>query len=190
MISEAPSPRVRLLDFFSVKDVFALRNVIIMGLMAALTAVLSRFTIYISPTQKFMDIAYLPGAVIAMLYGPWAALGFGFVSDTVGYFANPQGVYFFGYAVSKMVSLFIYACFFYKQRVTLGRAIAARALVLVIVVFGLNFVWQSIMMGQLSAAYFTSTRLVLNAVQFPFHVALILLLGKPAERIKTVIQKD
>ena len=177
----------RLSAFFSIKGVFSLRNIVVMGLMAALTAVLSYTTVYIVPSQKLVDISYLPGAIVAMLYGPWAALAFGLVSDTIGYFSNPVGAYFFGYAISRMVTLFIYACFFYNRPVSLMSAAVARLLVMAVVFFGLNFLWQSILTGGLAAAYFTSTRLIINAVSYPFHVALTMLAAKPAQKIMPMI---
>ena len=170
--------------FFATKGVFSPQNVVMMGILTAVAAILSRFSIYLTPTFKAITFTYLPGALVAMLFGPWAGLAYGFVSDTAMYLMNPQGGYFPGFAISEMVSCFIYACFLYRQRITVLRVAAARALILLFVMFGLNFVWLSIMYGQLAGGFFTGARRINNLAQFPFHVAITWFAGKRAVELK------
>lgn len=184
---EASDSRITLKDFFAYRNVFSLRNVIVMGLMISLSAILSRFTIYITPTFKAISFAYLPGAVVAILFGPWAALVYGFVNDFTSYIVNPQGIYFPGYALSAMLSYFIYACLLYKRPITLWRVIIARVLILITVVFGLNYVWMSIMVGTTAGGYFTGVRLINNIVQLPFHALLITSVCKLLNRLKAYL---
>jgi ECF transporter S component (folate family) len=134
-------------------------------------------TIYLTPTFKAISFSYLPGVITAVLFGPWAALIYGLAADTVGYMANPTGGYFFGYAISAMVTYFIYAVLLYgsqndKLWQLVVRAAIARILIIGIVFFGLNFQWARMTYGQVAGAFFTGVRLINNAVQFPFHVAL------------------
>ncbi|MDR2296259.1 MAG: folate family ECF transporter S component [Clostridiales Family XIII bacterium] len=169
---------------FAVKSAFTLENLILMGLMAAIAAVLSRFSIYLTPTFRAITFAYLPGALTAMLCGPWCALAYGFVSDALQYLANPQGGYFPGYALSEMLSCFIYALLLYKRPVKLWRVIAARLIILVLVTMGLNYVWMRMMYGTLAGGYYTGARLINNLVQLPFHAVLITLVGKRAVKLR------
>jgi len=171
-------------DFFSIKGVFALRNCVFMGFLAAIAVLLGLYgTVYITATFKAVSFSYLPGAVAAALFGPWAALAFGFVADTVKFVANPQGAYHPGYALSEMAHYFIYACFFYKQRLTLWKPFAARLIVIITVFFGLNFLWQNMMMGSNAAAFFTGVRLINNFVQWPFHALLTYFVCKYTVRL-------
>ncbi|MDR2356195.1 MAG: folate family ECF transporter S component [Clostridiales Family XIII bacterium] len=160
---------------FAIKNAFTLENLILMALMAAIAAVLSRFSIYLTPTFRAITFTYLPGVITAALCGPWCALAYGFVSDALQYFANPQGGYFPGYALSEMLSCLIYALFLYGKPVKLLRVAAARLVVLVLVTMGLNYVWMNMMYGTLAGGFYTGARLINNLVQFPFHVAIIML---------------
>ncbi|MCL2056658.1 MAG: folate family ECF transporter S component [Oscillospiraceae bacterium] len=178
-------------SFFSPRGVFCLRNVTVMGLMIGFTAILSRFgTIYITPTFR-ITFAYLPGAAVAMLFGPWAALVFGFASDFVGYITNPVGAYFPGFAISDMVHYFIYACFFYKRPYkflpVLIKAVAARLLFVAVIVMGLNYFWMSILTGAVAGSYFTGARLISNLALLPVHALLIAYTCKLLERVKPYI---
>ncbi len=172
--------------FFSLQNVFTTRNIILMGLMLAIGAVLSRFSIYITPTFKAVSFAYLPGTVVACLMGPWAALAYGFINDFIAYIVNPQGPYFPFYAISEMTAYFIYACLMYRQRVTYLRALIARALILIVVVFGLNYVWTMMMYGTAASAYFTGVRFINNLGQMPFHALLITLVIRQLGMIKAL----
>jgi ECF transporter S component (folate family) len=170
-------------DFWNARSVFALRNLTVMGVMLALGAVLSRFTLYITPTFKGIGFAYLPGALVALLFGPWAAIAYGFLSDAVNYFSNPQGFYFPGYALSEALSYFLYACFLYRRPVSVWRVAAARGLILIFITLGLNCFWDAAMYGANPAGFYTGTRLLNNLIQFPFHAALVLVLGRRALEI-------
>jgi hypothetical protein len=64
------------------------------------------------------------------------------------------------------------------------RIASARALILLLVILGLNFVWLSLMYGQSAGTFFTGARLVNNLVQFPFHVALTWFVGKRVVALK------
>jgi ECF transporter S component (folate family) len=164
------------------KTAFSLENLILMALMAGVAAILSRFSIYITPTFKAIGFAYLPGAIVAMLCGPWYALAYGFVSDALQYLANPQGGYFPGYALSEMLSCLIYALFLYERPITLWRVIAARLVILVSVTMGLNYIWMRMMYGTVAGGYYTGARLVNNLVQLPFHALIITFVGNRLAR--------
>ena len=170
-------------EFFSAKGVFALRNLAIMSMMAALTVIFARFDIFITQYQRFFTVRYLPGVVVAYLFGPIAALAFGIVSDTVGFFARGGGMYHPGFAISAMVSFFIYACFLYKQKLTILRVVLARLLDVSIVVLGLNFIWLSQIMGMTASSFYVSGRLMSHLAQFPIHVALIYMFCRIAKDV-------
>lgn len=173
-----------LLSFWRLKGVFSTRKLAVMGLLVALTALLSCFSIYLSETFRLISFAYLPGALGSLLYGPWAGLSMGFAGDFVAYMVKPMGGYFFGYALSAMLQNLIYTLFLYKRPVSLWRVAAAQVLVVVFVSLGLGFVWQQMMTGKTAAEFFVGFRLIKNLVLFPVDTALIFLLGRLAQRLE------
>lgn len=181
-----PGARIAAPGFFRVKGVFTLRHVVFMGVLLAFTTILASpaLTIYITPTFKAISFSYLPGLLAACMFGPWAGIVYGFAADTLGFLANPQGGYFPGFAISEMVTYFIYALLLYKQKITLPRIIISRAIILVIVYLGLNFIWLSLMYGETGGGFYTGARLINNLVQFPFHVFIIWAILKQLKRIR------
>jgi ECF transporter S component (folate family) len=171
--------------FFGLHGVFTTRNLVIMALMVALKVALSQFTIFATMQFKAFNLDYLPGAMVAALYGPWAGLAYGFVADTAGYFARPVGAYSPFYAISEMTMYFIYACFTYQQTISYLKVAAARVLIMVIVIFGMNFLWGAILYGSSASGFFTSVRLINNLIQLPVYVFLSAWCAKLARRLET-----
>lgn len=165
-------------DFFNPRDVFKTRSLVIMALMVALSTVLSMLETYVDPSQKLYSFAYLPRAMAALSFGPWAALAVGFVSDFTGFLTNPQYGYFFGYALSAMLTDFFCALLLYKKEIVVWRVAVARILVVIFVIFGLNSIWQIAYFGTEAGKFFTGFRVVRNLVQFPLDVYLITTMGR------------
>ncbi|BED92561.1 MAG: folate family ECF transporter S component [Candidatus Paraimprobicoccus trichonymphae] len=166
---------------------FNAKNIVIISLMLALATVLDMFsTIYISPSLKLISFSYLPGIVISILHGPIMALIYGLLSDTLLYFVNSHGEYFYGYAISKMITFFVYALFLHKKPHKIWRILVAKILNKVIVVFGLNYVWSSMLFGSIASTYFTKIRLVNNLIQFPLHCFLIILIDRYLKNSKFI----
>lgn len=171
--------------FFSLRGVFKTRNLVVMALMVALHIILRQLTsVYITPTFRALSFAYIPGVMVATLYGPWAGIAFGFVVDLVGFISKPVGFYFPGYAVSEMVINFIFAVALFEKPVTVKRAVLAQLAVVITVYFGLNFLWNVIMYGAVASKYFTGARLVSNLIQLPMHAALIAFFSRLAVQLE------
>ena len=173
-------------EFWNPRGVFCLRNMTVMAMMLALRVILGYFTIQPLPQFRFFSVTFIPMAMVAYLYGPWAALVFGVLGDTLGFITRPMGAYFPGFAISEAVICFIYACFTYKRPVDnlkrlVLRVTAARILIAIIVFFGLNFLWFRIMavLGLVPAAiaepaafFIASYRLVNNLIMLPLYITL------------------
>jgi ECF transporter S component (folate family) len=170
-----PWPRLTASEFFSGKDVFTVKNLAMTAILLAARTILNLpfLTIYITPTFKLITFSYMADAICAMAFGPLAALAFGFAGDTLGFFVNPGGAYFPGFAVSEMVTCFLFALFFYKRPITWPRVVAVWILNLVIVLLGLNSLWLILVYGQTAGMTFTVARVVSNAVQSPLHIILL-----------------
>ena len=176
---------------------FPLRSITVMAMLLAFYVVLRLFgTIYITP-QFRIGFTFIPIAVTAFLYGPWAALIFGFLSDILGYISRPTGPYFPGFAISEMVHGLIYAFFLYKRPVDsliwlIIRVAIARVLIAVVVLFGLNYIWFSFF-GHLIGApanlrepfvFFIATgRLLSNLLLLPTYIFFSVVFVRLADKL-------
>lgn len=171
------------MSFFSIKNVFKTQNLVVMALMVALKAVLSSFAIYITPTFRIFSFTYLPGAMVALLYGPWAGIVFGFASDFIGYFVHPMGPYLPVYAFSEMVANFIYALFLYRRPLVVWRTVLAQITVVIVVIFGMGYLWNWLLYGAVATSFFTGARFLSNLINTPVYVFLIMVMGKVCLRV-------
>jgi ECF transporter S component (folate family) len=171
----ARGPSLR--EFFSAAGVFTVRNVVVMAVLLAIRAILNLpfLTIYIGPDFKLITFSYVADAFTAMLFGPIAGAVFAFAGDTLGFFAlsGAGGAYFPGFALSEIVTCFIFACFFYKRRITLPKIIGAWLINLGVVLLGMNSLWLILMYGMEAGKVFTLARVVSNIVQSPAHIAIL-----------------
>ena len=174
---------VFLKSIFDPRGVFKTRNLAVMALMVAFSAALSALEIYVDPTQKVYSFSYLPRAMAALAFGPWAAVIVAFVSDFVSFLTRPQYGYFIGYALSAITVDFTCALFLYKREITAVRVVLWRVVVLAVVVFGMNGVWQVLYLGTEPAKYFTLVRVARNLLQFPFDVYLVVTLGRQTRKL-------
>jgi len=166
-------------EFFSLQGVFKTRNLVVMALMASLSMVLEQYTtIYLTPAFKLITFSFLPWAVVATLYGPWAAVAFGFVADTVNYLAKPGGPYFMGYTLGIMLECFIYACFLYKKPIRIWRVAAARLLVTVLIELGLNYLWNTMLYGTAASTFFTGYRFAVRFAMLPLYTLMIVTVSR------------
>jgi ECF transporter S component (folate family) len=175
-------------EFFSQKNVFTVRHLAIMAVLLAIRIILNMpfLTIYLAPEFKLITFAYLTDAITAMLFGPIAGIVFAFAGDSLGFLASSGsgGAYFPGFAVSEMVTCFIFAAFFFKRRVTWPRVIAAWALNLAVVLLGMNSMWLILMYGMDAGAVFTAMRFISNVAQSPVHIALMFFILRKVSSIK------
>ena len=168
----------------SARRVYNARNIAIMGLLVAVTAVMAPFfNIYLNPETRLFSFTYLPGAVASVLFGPVAGLCVGFAGDFVGWVTTPgNGPYFPGFALSAMLQNLIYALLLYRSaRNTerpaklLLRILLAQMLVLVCINLGLNMLWLNIMYGTAAGDMYSFFRVGLKLAQFPVDIALLFL---------------
>ena len=182
MENRAPTLR----EFFST-DVFSIRAVVTMAVLLAIRTILGLplLTIYIGPGFKLITFAYVTDAITAMFFGPIAGIAFGFTGDFLGFLANSGvgGPYFPGFAISEIVTCFLFACFFFKRKITWPRVITVWLLNLVIVLLGLNSLWLILMYGMSAGEVFALARVVNNAVQSPVHILILYFLLTRVRRL-------
>ncbi|MDR0852109.1 MAG: folate family ECF transporter S component [Clostridiales Family XIII bacterium] len=181
------SPRITPRELFSTKNVFTTKHLVVMAILLAARTILNLpfLTIYVSGI-KLITFAYLTDVAAAVLYGPWAGLAFGFAGDTLGFFASLStgGAYFPGYAISEMITCFVFAVLLYKRNITWQRVAIAWAINLIVVILGLNSVWLILMMGKSAGEVLTLMRVGINLIQFPIHIILTTLILKYLGKVK------
>ena len=163
-------------EFFA-GNVFTPKAVAALAVLLAIRTILGLpfLTIYIGAGFKLITFAYLTDALAAMFYGPIAALAFGFAGDLLGFISSSGagGGYFPGFAISEMVTCFLFACFFFKRKITLPRIIIVWIINLGAVILGLNSIWLILMYGMSAGEVFAIARVINNAVQSPLHIAIL-----------------
>ena len=132
-------------------------------------------TLYIPlPNNLHVFFDYTPKALCAMLCGPVAALGVGFVMDILGFLARPMGAFFPGYTVTTMVTMLIYALGFYNQKITLPRIAITKLIVNVVCNIGLNSLWNSMLMGKAFVVFLAGSA-TKNLLLWPIEVLVMVI---------------
>lgn len=142
------------------------------SMLLAVSIVLSIFVmIPISPTLK-MGIAYLATAMLGMIFGPVLGGLTAGLGDLIKFLLKPDGIFFPGFTLNAILGGVIYGLFFYKNRVSLSRCIAAKVSVNLFLNILLNTYWLSILYGDAYLVLLVS-RLWKNIVLLPFEVTLL-----------------
>ena len=182
---EDRAPTLR--EFFAT-DVFTVRAVVVMAALLAIRTILGMpfLTIYIGPGFKLITFAYVTDAITAMFFGPIAGIAFAFTGDFLGFLSSSGagGAYFPGFAISEMVTCLLFACFFFRRKITWLRVIIVWILNLAIVLLGLNSLWLILMYGMSAGEVFALMRVVTNVIQSPLHILILYLLLTRIRRLE------
>jgi len=128
------------------KNLHNTRLVVFAALMVAMARALSLVpSIPIFHTK--LSFGFLARALCAMVCGPMLGLVYGFVEDILGFILQPSGEFFFGYTLSTMLGVLIYALCFYRRRVTVVSIVVANLLVNLLVNAVLGSVWNVMIRG-------------------------------------------
>ncbi len=154
-----------------------LKSIRVLGACALLIALtIAITTLYIPlPNNLHVFFDYTPKALCAMVCGPVAALGVGFVMDILGFLARPMGAFFPGYTVTTMVTMLIYALGFYNQRLTIPRIAITKLVVNVVCNICLNSFWNSILMGKAFTVFLVGSA-TKNLLLWPVEVIVMVLI--------------
>jgi len=151
----------------------SIRVLAAVALLIALTIAIT--TLYIPlPNNLHVFFDYTPKALCAMICGPVAALGVGFVMDILGFLARPMGAFFPGYTVTTMVTMLIYALGFYGKKITIPRVAITKLAVNVICNIGLNSLWNSILAGK-AFVVFLAGSVTKNLLLWPIETAVMVI---------------
>lgn len=157
------------------------RSLALGAMCVALHVVLNQFTIPVSAVLE-IGFDFLALSAAGCLCGPWVAGLTGLGADVLGYFLRPNGEYFPGFTLSAILMGILYGLWYYKKPVRLWRCAAAHLSAVLLFNFFLTPLWLHIMYGQ-AFVVLSSMRLVKNLLQFPFSVALSLLVLRGLARV-------
>ena len=164
----------------SKQEFFNVKSLVGVSLLTALNVAAGAFEIQLTPLLKIGFASVFAGAS-GMFFGPLPTAFACVIADHLKFLINPGGPYFIGFPINELLIGFIYGCFFYKQKVTLKRTIAARLTVTVLINLILTPLWLNIMYQN---PLFTTVRIVKNILMFPFDVAILHVVLKATEKIK------
>lgn len=124
----------------------AVRMMVFAALMIAMTRALSLIpSIPIAHTK--LSFGFLARSLCALICGPVLGTAFGFAEDILGFILQPTGEFFFGYTLSTMAGVLIYALCFYRARITVWRLVLANILVNILVNAVMGSVWTMMVRG-------------------------------------------
>lgn len=127
-------------------DLYSTRNLVFAALMVAMARVLALIpSIPIAHTK--LSFSFPARAMCALVCGPVAGMAYGFVEDILGFILQPTGEFFFGYTISTMAGMLVYALCFYRRRVTVVRIVVANVLVNIFVNAMMGSLWTMMIRG-------------------------------------------
>ncbi len=148
-----------------------LRSLTGMGLLLALSIVLSFFTVQVTPSIK-IGVGYLVTALLGMMYGPVAGGLAAGAGDIIKYVIKPTGPFFPGYTLNAILGGVIYGLFFYKMKPSLPKAIGAKVTVTFFVNIILGTLWSAILYNKAFWGIL-GARVIKNLTLLPIEIALL-----------------
>lgn len=160
----------------ALKEVKSSRSITFAALMIALHILLGMMFIPVGENLRIV-FGFVATSILGLVCGPVMGLAAGAISDTVAYIIAPTGVYFPGYMISTMLSFFVFALFFYRQKITLWRIIIAKFIVTYGINVALGTLWSSMLFGK-GYMYYLTKSLIKNTILFPIEIIMLVLLFK------------
>ena len=130
----------------SLKAMRSVHAMVLCAVFVALNVLLGSFTIEIG---KILEISFTSLAAAACSYccGPFLGAIGGVAADLIKFMIKPDGMFFPGFTLNAILGAVVYGMFFYKNHVTLTRAIISKIVVNLFLNIGLNTLWLSILTG-------------------------------------------
>lgn len=123
-------------------------NLSLSAMLLALSVILGVFANLSIPLMGTNTIKIgfnvVPIVLTAILYGPVVAGTVGGLSDIISFIISPMGGYIPGFTISFVLVGVVYGVFFYQEKVTLKRIIAAEIIVTLVINIFLGVLWFKI----------------------------------------------
>lgn len=136
----------------SARELKKTQTVVLTGLLLALQLIVdSQLAIYLTPAVK-ITLGFVFLALSGLLFGPVVAGLQGAAADLLSVLLSGKGAPIPGLTLSALLGGVVYGCVFYRQPLTLWRALLAKGIVNIFLNIGLNTFWLSLAQGQAMAA--------------------------------------
>ena len=135
----------------SLHELKSTRCIAVTALLIAINITLDLLGLTIKlPPNLRIGFGFLCNAAIGMLFGPVVGMMAGVCTDVLGYFAGnlSMGAYFPGYTLTAVVGGLIWGLWLYPRKITVWRAIGAKACINVFCNICLNTLWLTITGGK------------------------------------------
>ena len=167
----------------SYKEFKKIKALVLIAVMLALTTVAKMCAIYVLGNTVKLDLSNIPIAITAMMYGPFAGMLVGGLSDILQLCVAP-GAFIPGITLSNALCGLVFGLFLYKSNCKPSCMIIPTAINRLVINLFLSSFWISISFG---SPYVPSLipKLIINPIFF-FAEALILILVLP--RITKVLK--
>lgn len=154
----------------SMDELKNIRTLTMTALFGCMSVVMGYFTIQIGDFLK-IGFSSVVQQFVYYLFGPGTGMLFAGAMDILKFAVRPTGAFFPGYTLNAMVAAVIYGFFYYRQRITLRRVLAAQFLVAMVCNVCLGTLWWHMTTTQASAAFWPvfGVRLGKNLVQWPLN---------------------
>ncbi|MCM1282650.1 MAG: folate family ECF transporter S component [Muribaculaceae bacterium] len=158
--------KIKELYLSSMGELLSPRNLALLGLLGALSIVLSMVASIDAGPYVRIGFSSLPNRIAECLFGPFIGCIFGGVMDVLKFIVRPSGPFFFGFTFDAMLAGLLYGSLLYKKPVTIPRVFAAELLAKTIVNCGFNTLWISMLYGR-GFLVLLPMRLLKNLVMLP-----------------------
>lgn len=155
------------------------RCITLSAMLAAMSVVLSNFTIVVTSSLK-ISFFFLPSRIVYYLFGPFVGTIFGATIDILNYIVKPTGPFHPGFTINAALSGMIFGFILYKKPLKLSRVFVASTINMIIVNLVLNTYWLSTIIGSGIIATIPA-RIIKNIVFLPFEAILLFLVIKSIE---------
>ncbi|MDR0570902.1 MAG: folate family ECF transporter S component [Clostridiales Family XIII bacterium] len=164
-----------------------LSSLVIIAFLIALEVVLSRMVSINTPVIR-ISFAFVPVAMMGIMYGPLWAAGAYALGDVIGALLFPTGAFFPGFTLTAALTGLTYGFFLHGRDVTWRRVLPASFIVCALLNFGLDTLWVYIITGK-GVAPLIPVRLTKAAVMIPLQTLLVPLLWKQLRRVTPLVRQ-
>ncbi len=158
------------------------RTVAICSMMVAINVILGYFTLNFSSYLR-VGFGFVTLPVVAMFFGPVAALASGILQDLISFILKPTGGYLFTLTLNVGISGMIYGLMLYKKKITFLRVFFVKLLIIVVVNIILNSIGLSATVGS-GLIGILPARIIKNIILLPIQSIIVYLLLKAVQAKK------
>ncbi|SKB01242.1 ECF transporter S component, folate family [Caloramator quimbayensis] len=150
------------------------------SLLISLEIILTRFLSFQTPLVR-ISFGFLPIMLSAYMFGPLIGGITGALSDIIGIFMFSTASFFPGFTLSAFLTGFIYGNILHNSKYSIKKIIISVLLISLIVEFGLNTIWLSIITGKAITAILP-LRIIKIAIIIPIQIISINIVLKSLSR--------